>query len=132
MFVYELSGCGFESCCCHINVCFERGVPWQSRDYRVSFTLKCICDMIRTHTFSYFNHGFQAVCDIIYINWWVYIINKIVQGLFIWPLFVCPDCFYWIDNWCFQYFRGTIVTNWLIQSNLSAIPDCQIFSVQIA
>ena len=31
MFVYELSGCGFECCCDHLNYrycpCFERGVP---------------------------------------------------------------------------------------------------------
>ena len=33
--VYEPSGCGFESRCCHLNVryrvCFEQGVPWHSR-----------------------------------------------------------------------------------------------------
>ena len=31
VFVYELSGCGFESRCCHLNfryhACFEQGVP---------------------------------------------------------------------------------------------------------
>ena len=34
VFVYELSGCGFESRCCHLNVrygaCFKQGVPWHS------------------------------------------------------------------------------------------------------
>ena len=39
MFVYELSGCGFESSCSHINFrlcsCFEQGVPWNSGNYRV-------------------------------------------------------------------------------------------------
>ena len=34
VFVYELSGCGFESCCCHLNfrygACFKQGVPWHS------------------------------------------------------------------------------------------------------
>ena len=34
VFVYELSGCGFASRCCHLNVshgaCFEQGVPWYS------------------------------------------------------------------------------------------------------
>ena len=34
VFVYELSGCGFESGCCHLNfrygTCFEQGVPWYS------------------------------------------------------------------------------------------------------
>ena len=32
VFVYKLSGCGFESCCSHLKFryrsCFEQGVPW--------------------------------------------------------------------------------------------------------
>ena len=39
VFVYELSGCGFQSCCSHLNFryrpCFEQGVPWNSSNYRV-------------------------------------------------------------------------------------------------
>ena len=39
VFVYELSGCGFESHCCHFNfrygVCFEQGAPWHSGNCRV-------------------------------------------------------------------------------------------------
>ena len=39
VFVYELSVCGFESCCSHLNfkfpACFEQGIPWQSDNYRV-------------------------------------------------------------------------------------------------
>ena len=39
VFVYELSGSGFESSCSHLNfrfrVCFEQGVPWHSGNYRV-------------------------------------------------------------------------------------------------
>ena len=39
VFVYELSGCGFESHCSHlkfrIRACFEQGVPWHSGNYRV-------------------------------------------------------------------------------------------------
>ena len=39
MFVYELSGCRFESRCSHLNFryrpCFEQGVPWHSGKYRV-------------------------------------------------------------------------------------------------
>ena len=37
--VYELSGCGFDSRCCHLNLRyharFEQGVPWHSGNYRV-------------------------------------------------------------------------------------------------
>ena len=39
VFVYKLSGCGFESRCCHLNftygACFEQGVPWHSGKSRV-------------------------------------------------------------------------------------------------
>ena len=39
MFVYELSGSGFESSCSHLNfrfcACFEQGVPWHLGNYRV-------------------------------------------------------------------------------------------------
>ena len=39
VFVYELSGCGFESSCSHFTfrfrACFEQGVPWHSDNYRV-------------------------------------------------------------------------------------------------
>ena len=38
-FVYELSGCGFESSCSHLSfrfrACFEQGVPWHSGNYKV-------------------------------------------------------------------------------------------------
>ena len=38
-FVYELSGCGFEPSCSHLNfrfrACFEQGIPWHSGNYRV-------------------------------------------------------------------------------------------------
>ena len=34
VFVYELSGCAFESGCCHLNfrydACLKQGVPWHS------------------------------------------------------------------------------------------------------
>ena len=39
VFVYKLSGCGFESSCSYLNfrfrACFEQGVPWHSCNYRV-------------------------------------------------------------------------------------------------
>ena len=41
VFVYELSDCGFESRCCHLNfrycAFFKQGVPWDSRHYRGYF-----------------------------------------------------------------------------------------------
>ena len=39
VFLYELSGCGFKSCCSHLNfryhACFEQGVPWHSGNWSV-------------------------------------------------------------------------------------------------
>ena len=39
VFVYELSGCEFESSCSHLKfrfrACFEQGVPWHSGNYRM-------------------------------------------------------------------------------------------------
>ena len=39
VFIYELSGCEFESRCNHLNfrfhACFEQGVPWHSGNYRI-------------------------------------------------------------------------------------------------
>ena len=37
--IYELNGCGFKSCCSHLNLrfqaCFKQGVPWHSGNHRV-------------------------------------------------------------------------------------------------
>ena len=39
VFIYELSGCGFEGPCSNLNfryrTCFEEGVPWHSEKYRL-------------------------------------------------------------------------------------------------
>ena len=39
MFIFELSGCGSESCCSRLNfrfcTCFKQGVPWHSGNYTV-------------------------------------------------------------------------------------------------
>ena len=56
VFVYKLSGCGFESSCSHLNfrfhICFEQGVPWHSGK-ECGFTLKCVRDMTRTYSHKY-------------------------------------------------------------------------------
>ena len=52
VFVYELSGCAFESRCCHLNfrygACFE-GVPFQAI-IECRFSLKLLRDMIITYS----------------------------------------------------------------------------------
>ena len=54
VFVYKLSGCGFESRCSHLifryGACFEQGVPWHSgKTVECRFTLKLARDMIKTY-----------------------------------------------------------------------------------
>ena len=52
VFVYELSGCGFESSCIHLHfrfrACFEQGAPWHSDTIECGSTLESVRDMIRT------------------------------------------------------------------------------------
>ena len=55
VFVYELSGCRFESSCSHLNfrfcTCFEQGVPWHSGNYR---------KWIRSETRSWHDKNIQS------------------------------------------------------------------------
>ena len=52
MLIFELSGCGFQSCYGPLNfryrACSEEGVPLHSGNYRVHIQSKSICDMIKT------------------------------------------------------------------------------------
>ena len=49
VFVYQLSGSGFESRCCHLyfryHACFEQGVPGHSGNLECGFTMKRIRDI---------------------------------------------------------------------------------------
>ena len=55
VFAYELSGCGFESRCCHLNIrygaCFEQGVPWHSSKLWV---------WIHSETRTWYDNNIQA------------------------------------------------------------------------
>ena len=57
VFVYELSGSGFESICIHLifrfHACFWQGGPWHSGNYRVYIHFERLLDMIRTYTVIY-------------------------------------------------------------------------------
>ena len=61
VFVYELSGCGFESRCSHLNfrfrACFEQGVPWHSGKYKV---------WIHSETRTWHDKNIQTFLDSIY------------------------------------------------------------------
>ena len=60
MFVYELSGCGFEFRCCHLNFKY-RACFWarSSLTFRqlieCRFTLNCVRGMIKTYSLKYCN-----------------------------------------------------------------------------
>ena len=64
VFVYELSGCEFESSCSHLNfrfrACFEQGVPWDSGNYRV---------WIHSETRTWHDKNIQS-CVIMFSHMW--------------------------------------------------------------
>ena len=79
VFVYEQSGCGFESCCSHLNfrycACFKQRVPWHSGNYGVQI-LKCVRDMIRTYSQMHLTDKYLQYSSIIWpvwLNGWVFV-----------------------------------------------------------
>ena len=61
VFVYELSGSGFESSCSHLDfrfrACFEQGVPWHSSNYR---------EWIHSETLTWHDKYMQSIILSIY------------------------------------------------------------------
>ena len=80
MFVYELSGCGLESCCSHLNFrsqpCFEQVLLWHSSNYRVS---------IHSETRSWHDNNIQS--NVLYI--WIFITQ--LNHLAIWAKWLNVD-----------------------------------------
>ena len=74
VFIYELSGCGFESCCSHLN--FRYGACLR-QTIECGFTLKLVHDMIITYN--------QMQCTGKYSQ----------QSSIIWPV--------WLNGWVFVY-----------------------------
>ena len=81
MFVYELSGCGFEFSCSHLyfkfRACFEQGIPWDSVTIECGFTLKRVRHMIRTYskmqrTDKYSQHS--SIIWSVWLNSWVFVL----------------------------------------------------------
>ena len=82
LFVYELSGCGFQPSCSHLNfsflASFEQGVDIQAI-IDCGCTLKRVCDMIRTYgqmrrTDKYSQHS--SIILPVWLNGWVFV-NKL-------------------------------------------------------
>ena len=71
VFVYELSGCAFESRCCHLNfrygACFE-GVPFQAI-IECRFSLKLVRDMIITYSHMQRSDKYSQHSSIIWPVW---------------------------------------------------------------
>ena len=78
VFIYEVSGCGFESRCSYLNfryhICFKQGVRWHSGN--CGFTLKHICNMIITYSQLHHTGKFSQHSSIIWpvwLNCWVFV-----------------------------------------------------------
>ena len=66
VFVYELSGCGFESRCSHSNFRYRASFEQEFLDIQATvecrFTLKRVRDMITTHSQGVSNLTFRLCC----------------------------------------------------------------------
>ena len=79
VFVYEVSGCGFESCCSHLNFrycpCLEQEVPWHSAKYRV---------WIRCETRTWHDKNIQLKDSIVFSEFWLVLASIVLLPISIW------------------------------------------------
>ena len=126
MFVYKLSGSGFESSCSYLNfrfrACFEQGIPWKSSNYtECGFTLKFICDKTRTYSEIYRTDKYSEHSSITWSvlpNGWVFVYKLSGSG------FKSS----WIDlnfNFCacFQQEVPWHSSNYRVWNNLKCVHD---------
>ena len=78
--IYELSGCGFESRCCHLNfrygTCFEQEFLDIQATIKCGFTLKRVRDMTRTYSQMHRTDKYSEHSSIIWpvwLNGWVFV-----------------------------------------------------------
>ena len=79
MFVYEVSGCGFEPCCSHLNFrycpCLEQEVHWHSAKYRV---------WIRCETRTWHDKNIQLKDSIVFSEFWLVLASIVFLPISIW------------------------------------------------
>ena len=97
MLVYELSGCGFESSCCHLNygfcACFKQEVPWHSGNYRV---------WVHSETRTWHDRNIQSILLMITDGKrWHYLAMKKLAAL-LWEITSKHEG----DFYCLNYFRS--------------------------
>ena len=88
VFVYEISGCGFESSYGHLNfrlrTCCEEGIPWHLLNYiECGFTLKYVRDMTKKHSEMHHLGKYSQPSSIIWpvgLNVWVSVYELRVVG----------------------------------------------------
>ena len=88
VFLYELSGCGFESPCSHLNfryrACFELRVLWRSCKYRVWIYPETRTHMMKTYRQMEHRDKYSQLSSIIWSVWpngWVFIYELSGCGL---------------------------------------------------
>ena len=73
VFVYELSGCGFESRCCHLNSHIVPVLCKEILDIQATikcrFTLKWVCDMIIIYSQTHRTDKYTQLSSIILLVW---------------------------------------------------------------
>ena len=82
--VYKLSDCGFQSCCCHLNLRFSTCLSKEFLDIQAAvecrFTLKLVHDMIMTYSQYFYERSDQNLSFIRTwperpIFWWVVLVR---------------------------------------------------------
>ena len=84
VFVYELSGCGFESRCSHSNfrycTCFRKEFLDIQAIIEFGFTLKHVTDMVRTYTWMHLADKYSQRSSVIWLVW----LNGCVRSWTLW------------------------------------------------
>ena len=107
VFVYELSGCGFESRCSHLNfrfcACFELGVPWHSGNYRV---------WIGSETRTWHDKNIQPRNRVLVLCYYYFIndsffkdTNYLLTSVYLYLLFICILYIFAIFVYLYIYFK---------------------------
>ena len=130
VFVYELSGCGFDSSCSHLNInfhtCFDQGVPWHSGNYRVwihSERRTCHDENIKSMRRADKNSQHSSIIWPVWLNDWVFV----YEGSGCWFGSSCShsSCLCW-ETWKPVEFLCSFHFSYLFSRNQKLLLSCRI------
>ena len=143
MFVYELSGCGFESSCSHLNFRFRPCFKQEFRDIQAitecGFTLKRVRDMIKKYsqmhrTGKYSQHS--SIIWPVWLNGWVFVYelsgcgfesscSQIRLFFCVWMFILLSKVYCLFNSSNFRKYHSSIVSAWQINKRNSLHIQCK-------